>query len=150
MGHVGENGSVLWQNQHLNGTGKKFKDKNGRGKLEHDELRKGGNKLEIWGRDEVGHSDIGKTEAPDLVPELKGFQEPKYFLVRLRFDGEDAAAIQNWFAAAPKAVPWNVRVVTEKNSIVMAINVKAIDERRTWPTDDVTFDNMPWEIRYDW
>jgi hypothetical protein len=31
----------------------------------------------------------------------------------------------------------------------MAINVKAVS-RSTWPADDETFDDMPWEIRYDW
>lgn len=149
MGQVGENGSVVWQNKHQNGSGK-FKDKNGKGKLAKDELRKL-DKLEVWGHDDVANDDIGKTEAPDLVFQLKGFQKPKYFLVRLRFDDADATAIRNWFAAAPAAVPENVRMVTEGrgDSVVMAINVKGV-YRPTWPDDDVSFDNMPWEIRYDW
>ena len=149
MGQVGGNGSVVWKNKHLNGAGKKFKQKTGTGKLKVDELREGASDLYVWGRDEVALADVGKTAAPDLAHGLTSFQTQGYFLVRLRFDGQDATDIQNWFAAAPAAIPWNVKIVPEHNSLVMAINVKAVD-RPTWPADDETFDDMPWEIRYDW
>jgi hypothetical protein len=149
MGEVGGNGSVVWKNKHLNGAGKKFKFKTTSGKLNHNELREGTTDLYVWGRDEVPLADIGKTAAPDLVTGLTHFQAPGYFLVRLRFDGTDADAIKSWFAAAPASIPWNVKIVSEQNSIVMAVNVKAIG-RPTWPPDDETFDDMPWEIRYDW
>lgn len=149
MGQVGGNGSVVWKNKHLNGAGKKFKFKTTSGKLKHDELREGTSDLYVWGRDEVPVTDIGKTGAPDLESGLIHFQAPGYFLVRLRFDGADAAALQSWFAAAPASIPWNVKIVPNGSSLVMAINVKAIT-RSTWPSDDETFADMPWEIRYDW
>jgi hypothetical protein len=149
MGQVGGNGSVVWKNKHLNGAGKKFKFKTTSGKLNHDQLREGTSDLYVWGRDEVPLANIGKAVPPDLEPGLINFQAPKYFLVRLRFDGADAAAVQSWFAAAPASVPWNVKIVPNGSSLVMAINVKAV-ERSTWPSDDETFADMPWEIRYDW
>jgi hypothetical protein len=149
MGQVGGNGSVVWKNKHLNGAGKKFKFRTPSGKLKNDELREGTTELYVWGRDEVPLADVGKTAAPDLVSGLSHFQTPGYFLVRLRFDGPDAAAVENWFRAAPAAIPWNIRLVPEGSSLVMAINVQAVN-RPTWPADDETFADMPWEIRYDW
>jgi hypothetical protein len=151
MGQVGGNGSVVWKNKHVNGAGKTFKQKTGKGKLQVDELREGTGDLYVWGRDEVPLADIGKAAPPDLESGLTHFQEAGYFLVRLRFDGKDAQAIKDWFAAAPAAIPWNVKLVSQGNDniVIMAVNVKAVN-RPTWPSDDETFGDMPWEIRYDW
>jgi hypothetical protein len=144
MGQVGGNGSVVWQNQHRSKQGK-FKCKD-HAKLQGNELGLG-NALEVWGRDEVPIGEIGTTPALAVSSELDRFQQPGYFLVRLRFDGPDATAVQNWFKASG-SVPPNVRLYTEGASTVMAINVKAV--ARDWPLDNISWSDMPWEIRYDW
>jgi hypothetical protein len=154
MGEVGGNGSVVWQNKHLKGGGKKFKckDKNGK-KLAHDELGLDVATLEVWGRDETDLNDIGKTAPADLERELDGFQPPGFFLVRLRFDDTDkekpGLAIEEWFAAAPAAVRTIVRVFRRERMVIMAINVKAIP-RSTWPAVGAPWEALPFEIRYHW
>jgi hypothetical protein len=157
MGEVGGNGSVVWQNKHLKGGGKKFKCKDKNGKLKHDELGLDVATLEVWGRDETDLNDIGKTAPADLERELDGFQRPGFFLVRLRFDDTDkekpGLAIEQWFAAAPAAVKEIgkeiVRVFRRGSMVIMAINVKAIP-RSTWPAPGVSWADPPFEIRYDW
>lgn len=154
MGEVGGNGSVVWQNKHLKGDGKKFKCKDKNGKLKHDELGLNVATLEVWGRDETDLNDIGKTAPDDLeLPELKDFQKPKCFLVRLRFDDDKedtrGQAIEQWFAAAPASVQEIVKVFRRGSMVIMAINVKAI-QRSTWPAPGATWDPLPFEIRYHW
>jgi hypothetical protein len=161
MGEVGGNGSVVWQNKHLKGGGKKFKCKDKNGKLKHDELGLDVATLEVWGRDETDLNDIGKTAPDDLEPELKeipkpfqkAFQEPGCFLVRLRFDDTDketpGLAIEQWFAAAPASLQTIVRVFRQGSMVILAINVKAIP-RSTWPEPGRPWDKLPFEIRYDW
>jgi hypothetical protein len=133
----------VWQNKHLKGGGKKFKckDKNDQ-KPKIDELFLG-DALDVWGRDEIAIGEIGTTKVADLEPGLT--LAPGHFLVRLRFDGVEANAMEAWFNATT-ATPANVRMVRNGNTVVLAFLVKAI-ERRDWP---VKVENMPWEIRYDW
>jgi hypothetical protein len=154
MGEVGGNGSVVWQNKHLKGGGKKFKCKDKNGQLKHDELGLEVATLKVWGRDETDLNDIGKTAPDDLeLPELKDFQEPKSFLVRLRFDddkeGTRGLAIEQWFAAAPASLQTIVRVFRRGSMVIMAINVKAIT-RKDWPPPGDPWKDLPFEIRYDW
>jgi hypothetical protein len=154
MGEVGGNGSVVWQNKHLKGGGKKFKCKDKDGKLKHDELGLDVATLQVWGRDETDLNDIGKTPPDDLERELDGFQQPGFFLVRLRFDDADkqgtpGLAIEQWFAAAPASVRAFVRVFRRGSMVILAINVKGIP-RSTWPTPGVPWADPPFEIRYDW
>jgi hypothetical protein len=154
MGEVGGNGSVVWQNKHLKGGGKKFKCKDRNGKLKHDELGLDVATLEVWGRDETDLNDIGKTAPDDLESELNGFQKPGCFLVRLRFDDTDkegtpGLAVEQWFAAAPTSLQTIVRVFRRGSMVIMAINVKAIP-RPTWPEPGRPWDKLPFEIRYDW
>jgi hypothetical protein len=154
MGEVGGNGSVVWQNKHLKGVGKKFKCKNKNGQLKHDELGLDVATLEVWGRDETDLTDIGKTAPDDLELELKAFQKPGCFLVRLRFNDTDKEGtpgldIEQWFAAAPASVQTIVRVFRRGSMVIMAINVKAIP-RSTWPASGDPWADLPFEIRYDW
>jgi len=146
MGEVGGNGSVVWQNQHRARKGK-FKCKS-RGKLKHDELGLG-DYLDVWGHDDIPFEDIGKDPAPGLEPGLEGFQKRGYFLVRLRFDLREAAALTTWFSTSGQALPNDViRLITVGNAVILAINVKAL--RRDEPDDGVSWPNLPFEIRYDW
>jgi hypothetical protein len=143
MGQVGGNGSVVWQNQHRLKRGK-FKCKD-RAKLQRDELGLG-NALDVWGYDDVPHDEIGTTRPADLESDLKDFQREKHFLVRLRFEGDQADAIRNLCGTGVEGL---VKVVNVGTRVILAINVQAI-ERKDWPNDDVSWSDPPFEIRYDW
>ena len=144
MGQVGGNGSVVWQNQHRTKLGKfRCKDKD-QEKLKKDELGVTA-ELEVWGRDEVVIGEIGTTPVPDIEDGLKGFKRSGHFLVRLRFDGAEANAIEGWVNATT-ATPASVKMSRSGDTVVLAFLVKAI-ERKNWP---VIVEDMPWEIRYDW
>jgi hypothetical protein len=147
MGEVGGNGSVVWQNQHHAKKGK-FKCK-GRGKLKPDELGLGDDDLDVWGHDDIPFEDIGKDPAPGLEPGLEGFQRRGYFLVRLRFDEAEADAISKWFETIGRNLPPTViRLIRVGRTIILAINVKAL--HRDEPDDGISWENPPFEIRYDW
>ena len=151
MGQVGGNGSVVWQNQHQPKQGKfTCKDQDHK-KLDRYHLAVG-NKLEVWGRDEVAIEAIGLNRAPGLEAGLENFQNPGYFLVRLRFDGAEAEAVRKWFNASRQAAPQGLITLVDVgktgDTVILAINVKALS--RNWSEDDNAWEEMPWEIRYDW
>jgi hypothetical protein len=117
------------------------------GPLGSQELRNGAGEVE--GHDTgVALDEIGRSAVSDLEQGLAGFAKPGYFVVRLRFDLGEADAIRNWFGKSAGLVPPSFRIVDLGSHLIVAINVKAI--YRPWPSDDVSWTDLPWEIRYSW
>jgi len=146
MGEVGGNGSVVWQNQHRARKGK-FKCK-AHGKLKPDELGLG-DYLDVWGHDDIPLEDIGKDPAPGLEPGLEGFQKPGYFLVCLRFDLREAAVLTTWFSTSSQVLSKDlIRLITLGDIVILVINVKVF--RRDESKDGSSWENLSFEIRYDW